>query len=52
MDDTTNTQTADNENDFHMDDQSVLTYLLEHVRGLSPVSTTDDLGSGEDITFS
>jgi hypothetical protein len=38
--------------DIHSDDQSVLTFLLQHVRGLKPVSTIDDLSTGEDISFS
>ena len=38
--------------DIHSDDQSVLTFLLQHVRGLKAVSTTDGLGLDEDISFS
>jgi hypothetical protein len=42
---------TDNNQDYAMDDQSVLTFLLQHVRGLSPVSTTDELVIDEEITF-
>lgn len=44
-----------NDNDaqeIHSDDQTVLTFLLQHVRGLKPVSTTDELSLDEDISFS
>lgn len=43
---------TENNQDFQMDDESVLSYLLQHVRGLSPVSSTDDLALTEEITFS
>lgn len=41
----------DNEQ-YHSDDQSVLTFLLQHVRGLKPVSTIDELTFDDDITYS
>ena len=51
-DSNTNMNDTDNKQEFQMDDESVLTYLLQHVRGLSPVSSTDDLALTEEITFS
>jgi len=38
--------------DVHIDDQSVLSYLLQHVRGLKAVSTGDDLVYDDDISYS
>jgi hypothetical protein len=38
--------------EVHSDDQSVLNFLLEHVRGIRPVSTTDELVLDDDIEFS
>ena len=35
----------------HIDDQSVLSYLVEHVRGLKAVSTGEELAYDEDITL-
>jgi hypothetical protein len=43
---------TENNQDFQMDDESVLTYLLQNVRGLRPVSTGDDLALDEDISYS
>lgn len=43
----------ENQNDLHLDDQSVLTFLLEHVKGLRPVSTTDEFAvADDDISYS
>ena len=36
----------------HIDDQSVLNFLLQHVHGLRPVSTVDDLMVDDDISYS
>lgn len=38
--------------DVHSDDQFVLNFVLQHVRGLRPVSTTDELQLDEEVTFS
>lgn len=36
----------------HLDDQSVLNFLLQNVRGLRPVSTIDELSVDDDISYS
>lgn len=51
-DSNTNMNEIDNDQEFQMDDESVLTYLLQNVRGLRPVSTGDDLAFDEDISYS
>jgi hypothetical protein len=36
----------------HLDDQSVLNFLLQNVRGLRPVSTADEFDLDDDISYS
>jgi acyl dehydratase len=43
---------TENNQEFQMDDESVLSYLLQNVRGLRPVSTGDDLTYDDDISYS
>lgn len=38
--------------DYHSDDLSVLTFLLQHVRGLRPVASDDQLVFDDDISYS
>lgn len=36
----------------HLDDESVLNYLLQNVKGLRPVSTVDQIVYDDDISYS
>lgn len=51
MNEHTNTDGSDI-HESHIDDQSVLNFLLQNVRGLRPVSTVDDLVTDDDISYS
>lgn len=36
----------------HLDDESVLNFLLQNVRGLRPVSTVNEMVYDDDISYS
>lgn len=42
----------ESEPEIQLDDQSVLTFLLQHVKGLRPVSSIDEFATDDDISYS